>query len=136
MLWDSITKNCRTNSSRESSSTEEQAVIVQAATTVGEMKTQTLCFRPIGKNRASTHSPFVIPVPFSKYHQEMLAHCSSNGYMSINPRFNKLITSLRTAVEGGLGNLDKEATIRFGRYLWPVTLLGGGYIYPHHYLFV
>ena len=55
--------------------------------------------------------------------------------MSINPRFNKLITSLRTAVEGGLGNLDKEATIRFGRYLWSVTLLGGSHIYPHHYLF-
>ena len=44
----------RTNSSRENSNTKEQAVTVQAATTVGVMKTQTLCFRPIGKNRAST----------------------------------------------------------------------------------
>lgn len=58
---------------------------------------------------------FVIPVPFSKYHKEMLAHCKElleyrNGYMPINPRFNKLITSLRTAVEDDLGNLDKEVT--------------------------
>jgi hypothetical protein len=58
---------------------------------------------------------FVIPVPFSKYHKEMLAHCKElleyrNGYMSINSRFNKLITSLRIVVEDGLGNLDKEVT--------------------------
>ena len=58
---------------------------------------------------------FVIPVPFSKNHKEMLAHCKElleyhNGYISINPRFNKLITSLRTAVENGVGVLDKEAT--------------------------
>lgn len=58
---------------------------------------------------------FVIPVPFSKYHKDTLAHCKElleyrNGYMSINPGFNKLITSLRTAVEDGLGNLDKEVT--------------------------
>jgi hypothetical protein len=30
--------------------------------------------------------------------------------MSINPRHSKLITSLRTVVEDGLGNLDKEQT--------------------------
>ena len=58
---------------------------------------------------------FVIPVPFSKYHKDMLAHCKElleyrNGYMSINPRFKKLITSLRTAVEIGEGVLDKHAT--------------------------
>ena len=58
---------------------------------------------------------FIIPVPFAKYHKNMLAHCKEllenrNGYMSINPRFNKLITSLRTAVENGEGGLDKEAT--------------------------
>ena len=58
---------------------------------------------------------FVIPVPFSKYHKETLAHCKElleyrNRYMSINPRFNKLITALRTAVEKGEGTLDKEAT--------------------------
>jgi hypothetical protein len=33
-----------------------------------------------------------------------------NGYMSINPRFTKLITALRTAVEKGDGTLDKDAT--------------------------
>ena len=51
---------------------------------------------------------FVLPVSFAKHHKEMLAHCKEllefrNGYMSINPRFNKLITSLRTAVENGEG---------------------------------
>ena len=40
---------------------------------------------------------FVIPVPFSKYHKEMLAHYKElleykNGQVSIHPRFNKLIT--------------------------------------------
>ena len=58
---------------------------------------------------------FVIPVPFSKEHKNMLAHCKEmleyrNGYMSINPRFNKLITSLRTAVENGEGFLSKDET--------------------------
>jgi hypothetical protein len=60
----------------------------------------------------------VIPVSFSKYHKDMLAHCKElleyrNGYMSINPRFNKLITSLRSVVEDGLGNLDKEVTSHY-----------------------
>jgi hypothetical protein len=58
---------------------------------------------------------FVIPIPPSKYHKEMLAHCKElleyrNGYMSINPRFGKLITSLRKTVENGGGILEKEAT--------------------------
>jgi hypothetical protein len=61
------------------------------------------------------HNMFVIPVPFAKYHKDMLAHCKEimeydNGYMDIHPRFNKLITSLRTAVEKDDGSLDKEAT--------------------------
>jgi len=30
--------------------------------------------------------------------------------MSIHPKFNKLVTSLRTAVEIGEGDLDKEVT--------------------------
>jgi hypothetical protein len=30
--------------------------------------------------------------------------------VAIHPRFNKLITALRTAVEKGDGTLDKEAT--------------------------
>jgi hypothetical protein len=58
---------------------------------------------------------FVIPVPFARYHREMLAHTKElleyrNGYVAINPRFTKLITALRTAVEKGDGTLDKEAT--------------------------
>ena len=58
---------------------------------------------------------FVIPVPFSKEHKGMLAHCKElleyqNGMVAIHPRHNKLITALRTAVEKGDGSLDKEAT--------------------------
>lgn len=33
-----------------------------------------------------------------------------NGYVAINPKFTRLITALRTAVEKGDGTLDKEAT--------------------------
>lgn len=45
----------------------------------------------------------------------MLAHWKEmleyqNGSMAIHPRFNKLITALRTAVENGEGYLDKDAT--------------------------
>ena len=32
------------------------------------------------------------------------------GMVAIHPRYNKLITALRTAVENGEGSLDKEAT--------------------------
>jgi hypothetical protein len=59
---------------------------------------------------------FVIPVPFGKYHKEMLVHCKEmleyrNGYVAINPtKHSKLITALRTAVEKGDSTLDKEAT--------------------------
>ena len=35
---------------------------------------------------------------------------NQNGYVSIHPRFNKLINALRTAVENGEGSIDKEAT--------------------------
>jgi hypothetical protein len=34
----------------------------------------------------------------------------NGGLIAINTRFDKLITSLRTAVETGEGLLDKEAT--------------------------
>lgn len=56
---------------------------------------------------------FVIPVPFSKYHKDMLAHCKElleyqNGHMSIHPRFNKLITALSTAIADEW-SLDKKA---------------------------
>ena len=45
----------------------------------------------------------------------MLAHIKevmeyNNGYISINAKHTKLITSLRTAVEKGEGMLDKETT--------------------------
>ena len=58
---------------------------------------------------------FVIPVPFAKYHKEMLKHCKAmleynKGQDAIHPRFSKLITALRTAVENDEGMLYKEAT--------------------------
>jgi hypothetical protein len=58
---------------------------------------------------------FVIPVAFSKEHKSMSPHCKEmleyqQGHMAIHPRFNKLITSIRTAVEKGDGSLDKDAT--------------------------
>ena len=45
----------------------------------------------------------------------MLAHCKElieyqNGQIAIHPRFNKLITALRTGAENGEGMLDKDAT--------------------------
>jgi hypothetical protein len=48
-------------------------------------------------------------------HKAMLGHVKmfferEGGYIAINPKFDKLITSLRTAVEKGEGILDKEAT--------------------------
>jgi hypothetical protein len=60
-------------------------------------------------------SMFVIPITFSKEHEHMLAHTKAmmeykNGQVAINPKFTKLITSLRTAVENGEGMLDKDAT--------------------------
>jgi hypothetical protein len=58
---------------------------------------------------------FVVPVPFAKEHKHMLAHMKKlmeydGGQTAIHPKFDKLITSLRTAVEKGEGTLDKEAT--------------------------
>jgi hypothetical protein len=45
----------------------------------------------------------------------MLAHAKRiledrGGQIAIHPKFNKLITSLRTAVEKGDGSLDKDVT--------------------------
>jgi hypothetical protein len=58
---------------------------------------------------------FVLPVHFSKEHKTMLSHCKevledANGMIAISPKFTKLVTALRTAVENGEGSLDKEAT--------------------------
>jgi conjugal transfer/entry exclusion protein len=52
---------------------------------------------------------------FSREYKNMLAHVKElleyqNGMVAIHPRHNKLIISLRTAVENGEGSLDKEAT--------------------------
>ena len=54
----------------------------------------------------------VEPVSFGKEHKEMLDHCKmllEQGYVAINPAFDKLITSLRTAVAQE-NILDKEST--------------------------
>ena len=57
----------------------------------------------------------VVPVNFSMEHKSMLGNVKmlmerDGGYVAINPKFDKLITALRTAVEKGEGMLDKEAT--------------------------
>ena len=44
----------------------------------------------------------VIPVSFNVGHKEMLGHAKmimEKGQVAINPAFDKLITSLRTAIE-------------------------------------
>ena len=44
----------------------------------------------------------VIPVHFSIEHKDMFAHCKislEEGLIAINPKFEKLITALRTAVD-------------------------------------
>lgn len=56
---------------------------------------------------------FDIPVALAKEHKTMLAHCKAlleyqNGPMAIHSQFNKLITTLLTAVENGEGLLDKD----------------------------
>jgi terminase large subunit-like protein len=57
----------------------------------------------------------IVPVNFNSEHKAMLGHCKmllehDGGRIAINPdRFDKLITSLRTAVDND-GVLDKEAT--------------------------
>lgn len=57
----------------------------------------------------------IVPVSFGKEHKAMLGHCKmileneGGGRIAINPVFDKLITSLRTAVDKD-GALDKEST--------------------------
>ena len=54
----------------------------------------------------------VLPVNFRQEHKAMLSHCKmllEDGCIAINPVFDKLVTSLRTAIEDN-GMLDKEAT--------------------------
>ena len=70
--------------------------------------------RPDYENVKKEHRQFmkVEPVNFNQEHKEMLGHCKmllERGYIAINPAFDKLITSLRTAVaEENI--LDKEST--------------------------
>ena len=54
----------------------------------------------------------VIPVNFHIRHKEMLGQSkmlSERGNIAINPKFDKLITALRTAVDNG-GTLDKATS--------------------------
>ena len=57
----------------------------------------------------------IVPVNFNSEHKAMLGHCKmilekDGGRIAINPdKFDKLITSLRTAVDDD-GTLDKEST--------------------------
>ena len=54
----------------------------------------------------------VIPVSFNTEHKDMLGHAKmmlEKSYIVINPIFDKLITSLRTAIAEE-NSLDKEAT--------------------------
>jgi hypothetical protein len=57
----------------------------------------------------------VVPVPFSTEGKNMLIHTKEllefeSPIIAINPKFEKLTTSLRTAISDDLGKLDKEAT--------------------------
>ncbi len=57
----------------------------------------------------------VVPVPFSTEGKSMLIHTKEllefeTPIIAINSKFEKLTTSLRTAISDDLGKLDKEAT--------------------------
>src|ERR671938_497925 len=72
-------------------------------------------YRTEGLGGDGTTDMKIVPVNFNKEHKAMLGHCKmiledDRGKIAINPdRFDKLITSLRTAVDID-GTLDKEAT--------------------------
>jgi hypothetical protein len=58
----------------------------------------------------STYSMKVFPVNFATKHKEMFGHTKlllEKGYVAINPKFYKLVTSLSTAVDNE-GSLDKQ----------------------------
>jgi hypothetical protein len=62
-----------------------------------------------------TNDDVIIAVNFAMEHKAMLGNVKmffehEGGYVAINPKFDKLITSLRTAVEKGEGVLYKEQT--------------------------
>jgi hypothetical protein len=69
--------------------------------------------RPDYENLPKEQKQFmkVEPVNFNQEHKEMLGHCKMSlerGYIAINPAFDKLIISLRTAVAEE-NTLDKES---------------------------
>jgi|Kansoi200Nextera_1026148.scaffolds.fasta_scaffold17195_1 hypothetical protein len=60
----------------------------------------------------STHNNKIMPVAFQNTHKEMLSHLlliASKGLLAINPKYDKLITSLRTAWAEEF-NLKKDVT--------------------------
>ena len=61
-----------------------------------------------------TQNMKIVPVNFNKEHKAMLGHCKmimedDSGKIAINPKYDKLVTALRTAVDQD-GTLDKEST--------------------------
>ena len=72
-------------------------------------------YRSEGLGDSWTKDMKIVPVNFNKEHKAMLGHCkmileNEGGKIAINPdKFDKLITSLRTAVDND-GVLDKEST--------------------------
>ena len=71
-------------------------------------------YRAEGWSDSWTKDMRIIPVNFNKEHKAMLGHCkmileNEPQKIAINPVFDKLITSLRTAVDND-GALDKEST--------------------------
>jgi hypothetical protein len=72
-------------------------------------------YRSEGLGDSWSENMKIVPVNFNKEHKAMLGHCKmilekDGGRIAINPdRFDKLITTLRTAVDND-GMLDKEAT--------------------------
>jgi hypothetical protein len=60
----------------------------------------------------TTHNNKIIPVAFQNTHKQMLSHLhlmASGGYLAVDPKHDKLITSLRTAYAAEL-SLDKTQT--------------------------
>jgi hypothetical protein len=72
-------------------------------------------YRADGLGDSWSENMKIVPVNFNKEHKAMLGHCKmiledDRGKIAINPdKFDKLITSLRTAVDND-GTLDKETT--------------------------
>jgi len=59
------------------------------------------CLANREQSELTGYDMFVIPVPFAKHHKDMLVDSKElleyrNGYVSMHPKHNKLITSLKT----------------------------------------